>query len=399
MSRKKLLLVGFIIVILIAIPVTIFLVKQQQETRSQAEQATTLSFEPASTLQTPLQAEKDDIVDLDLVVDPGANQNLVSFVKVEILYDPTKLATVAATPQEPQRKSFAEETSVMSLLEGPVYSEGKIVATLSVGVDPTKVIQTKTKIATLKFAAIDGTGSTPTEVSFSEGGTQVLSAGENDQANENVLAGTDSAFIAIAGEATTTTSPSPSLTVSPSVTVTPTTPVLSTTPSQTATTSPTPTIIGDAIENTPPVCTAFNVDRTTTGPAPFSITFTAVGTDSNGTISKVTFSYGDGQVDNVTQGGGIGTASVNASAAHTYQNAGTYTASAVLTDNNGGISSGTCTQTITVDTALASGDGGGTTTTTSDASLPATGPGDVILGIGGILGVLSIIGGIIFFAL
>lgn len=397
MSRKKLLLVGFIIVILIAIPVTIFLVKQQQETRSQAEQATTLSLEPASTEQAPLQAEKDDIVDLDLVVDPGANQNLVSFVKVEITYDPTKLATVAATPQEPQRRTFTEEASVMSLLEGPVYSEGKIVATLSVGVDPTKVIQTKTKIATLKFTAIDGTGSTPTVISFNEAGTQVLSAGENDQANENVLAGTDSAFIAISGEATTTTSPSPSLTVSPSVTVSPTVPEVTTTPSQTATTSPTPTIVGSATENTPPVCTALNVDRATTGTAPFSITFTAVGTDSDGTISKVTFSYGDGQVDNITQGGGIGTASVNASAAHTYQNAGTYTASAVITDNNGGISSGTCTQTITVDAALAASDGGGTTTTT-DASLPATGPGDVILGIGGIVGILSVIGAVIFFA-
>lgn len=406
MSRKKLLIIGFIIIILIAIPITIFLIKQQQDLRSRAEKATTLSLEPASTAQTPLQKNIDDTINLDIMVDPGTNQNLVSFVKLEILYDPSKLATGGATPQE---KPFAEESTVMELLEGPAFTDGKILATLSVGVDPTKVIQTKTKIATLTFTALDGTGSTPTQISFGPE-TQVLSAGVNDQANENVLAGTQNAFIAIAGEPTiptvtpttaqTGTTGTPTPTSVAETTGTPT-PTISTTPG-TTTGTPTPTTSGTGSTNSAPVCSALSVDRSTTGTAPFSITFTANGTDSDGTITKVTFSFGDGQVDNVTQGGGIGTSTVNAGVSHTYQNAGSYTASAVITDNNGGVSSGTCTQTITVNTAVAGGGSSGGTSTaepTTIATLPDTGPGDTILAIGGIIGVLTAIGAVLFFAL
>ncbi|MDP3941525.1 MAG: PKD domain-containing protein [bacterium] len=397
MSRKKLLLIGFIIIILIAIPITIFLIKQQQETRSRAEKATNLSLEPVSTEQTPLQKNPGDPINFDVVVDPGTN--LVSFVKLEILYDPAKLATGGATPQE---SAFVEDTSVMTLLEGPVYTDGKIVATLSVGVDPTKVIQTKTKIATLTFTALDGTGTTPTQVSFGTT-TQVLSAGPNDEANENVLAGTQSAFVAVAGEPTATATPTPTLAavLTPSVSIT-VTPTLSITTTPAASSSPTPTG-GTGTVNTSPVCSALNLDRAATGNAPFSITFTATGSDADGTVSKVTFSYGDGQVDNITQGGGIGTNTVNASAAHTYQNEGSYTASAVLTDNSGGVSSGTCTQTITVNAAGSSSSGGSSssepTPTTAVASLPATGPGDSILGIGAIVGLLTTIGAFIFFTL
>lgn len=396
MSRKKLLLIGFIIIILIAIPLTIFLIKQQQDNRSRAEKATTVSFEPASTEQTPLQKNKNDPVALDVFVDPGTNQNLVSFVKLEINYDPAKLATGTG--------AFAADQSVMSLLEGPTYSPGKITATLSVGVDPTKVIQTKTKVATVTFTAIDGTGSTPTEVQFGTT-TQVLSAGPNDQANENVLAGTTNAFITIAGDITNPTtaptvppsvSPSVSPSVAPSITTEPTA-----VPSVAPTATPSPTIIGaTSAPNNPPACSALTLDRTGTGTAPFSITFTAQGSDSDGTINKVTFSYGDGQVDNITQGGGINTSTVNAATSHTYQNAGTYTASAVLTDNAGGVSSGTCSQTIVVD-AAADGSGGGSSqpAPTDVASLPATGPGDAILGIGAVVGLLTAIGAFLFFAL
>lgn len=395
MSRKKLLLIGFIIIILIAIPVTIFLVKQQQDNRSKAEKATALSFEPSSTLTSPLEKNKDDIINLDVIVDPGTNQNLVSFVRLELLYDPAKLATESATPQE---TPFKEEASVLSVLEGPIYTPGKILVTLSVGVDPTKVIQTKTKIATLTFKAIDGTGDTPTEVSFGPT-TQVLSAGGDDSSSENVLNfdNTLNAFIAVAGEVTNITTPTPTVTPSITPSVTPTT----TGPTSTISATVTPTG-GAGTTNTAPACSTLTVDRSTTGTAPFSITFTASGTDSDGTISKVTFSYGDGLVENVTQGGGIATSTVNASTAHTYQNAGSYTASVILTDNSGGVSSGNCTQAITVEAAGSTSSGSTTsdpTSTTDTASLIATGPGEVFLGLGAVVGFLTFIGAALFFVL
>lgn len=88
-SGKKLLLLGFVVVLLVIIPLTVYLVQQQQKTKSSAQAATVLGFNPAaSTINV------GDNVNLDLMMNPGINQ--VSFVKVTITYDPTKLSTVAA---------------------------------------------------------------------------------------------------------------------------------------------------------------------------------------------------------------------------------------------------------------------------------------------------------------
>src|SRR5476649_2011011 len=88
-SGKKILLVGFVIVLLIAIPITVYLVQQQSKTRSSAVAATILSLTPQSQSSS---VGKD--VSLDINLDPSIN--LVSFVKILITYDATKLATDAA---------------------------------------------------------------------------------------------------------------------------------------------------------------------------------------------------------------------------------------------------------------------------------------------------------------
>ena len=91
---KKILLIGFIVVLLIAIPVTVFLVQQQQKTKSSAVAATTISILPAS--QAPIQVGDD--VNLNIQVNPAtaATSNLVSYVTFTITYDSTKLATDGA---------------------------------------------------------------------------------------------------------------------------------------------------------------------------------------------------------------------------------------------------------------------------------------------------------------
>jgi len=139
------------------------------------------------------------------------------------------------------------------------------------------------------------------------------------------------------------------------------------------------------------------VDRSTTGNAPYSLTFTANGTSSTGTISQVAFNFGDGQTSNVTQAGGIGTASVNVQASHTYNNPGTFTASAVLTDNsnNTSSSSASCEQTITVNAAS----GSATTSNNPTPTMPPTGSTGLALGLGLGAALLILGGGLIFFIL
>jgi hypothetical protein len=321
---------------------------------------------------------------------------------MNISYDATKLSLDQTNGIKQNDASFP------SVLEGPTYTNGNVSITLSIGADPTKVAQTPTKVATITFKAKDTTNSTPTAVKFVDGQTQVLSIASSDQPSENVLSATKPVNIAINASSTTPT-PGTGTTPTPSTT----------TPTPSTATTPAPTTAQKA--NAAPTCTSLTFDRAASGTAPFAITLTANGRDSDGTISKVTFNFGDGPVQDVTQSGGIGTNTVSTPLAHTYNNAGTYQASVVLIDNAGAISSGTCTQTITVSAATANG-GGGTTGGTggTPTQLPATGgggaepttaptvptptlkpsgPGDTVLAGGVVAAIVSIVGVVMFFAL
>lgn len=382
-SGKRLLLFGFILILLIGIPLSLYLVQQQQQVRSNAEKSTTLSITPATNTKNV-----GDSIPLDVMIDPG--KNLASFVKLEITYDPTKLSIDQQTGFVPNASTFPVT------VEGPAFSSGKILVSLSIGANTTAAISTVSKVATITFKALETTSGSTTAVGLGAQ-TQVLSAGSNDQASEDILSTTNPAAITIGGATVTT--------ITPGTTITPTTPP-TTSLAPTATTAPTPTPVGSAsgttTANQPPVCTALNLDRAVSGTAPYSVTFTAVGKDTDGTIGQVSFNFGDGPVTNVTTGGGIGTNTTNTQIAHTYNNPGTYNAYTILTDSNGAVSDfNTCKTTITV--AAATGQGGdGTIATNNNTTTPAptlanTGPSNVLIGSGALVGMLSLIGMITFF--
>lgn len=373
LSAKKLLIIGFILIILIAIPVTIFLLQQQQEIRSRAQAASTLSFEPTSNASNPIQVQKDDVVDLDIMVDPTTN--LVSFVKLEIQYDSTKLATTSGA----NGVGFFEQNknAFPSLRGDPQFDDGKVTLAVSVGPDPTASVQTKTKVGTIHFKALTDTD-TPTQVIFGPQ-TQVLSIGSADQASENVLSSSTPAIINIVGPATV--------------------------PTDTPTPTEEPTPSASPAANQIPVCTTLTAD-VSSGSAPLAVNFTASGNDPDGTIEKVTFNFGDGNVTSITDN--LSQASVSAAASHTYDAGGTFTASAVLTDNAGETSTNTCSQTIIVagPTATPTAAFTATATPTTGAgtdtptpTLESPGPGATIIGLGAFFTVLSLIGAVLFFAL
>lgn len=379
-SPKKIAIIAVVIIILIAIPLTLYLIQQQQEIRSHAQAASTLSFTPDSSPSTPIQASIGDPVDLDLYVDPSTN--LVSIVRLEIQYDDTKLTTATGSGGEAFEKNAVDFPSVR---EGPIYLDGKIQVTLSIGSDLTKPIKTKTKIGTLHLQAIAKTD-TPTQVLYSTQ-SQVLSisgpdTGSSDQASENVLSATTPAIINIADN-------EPSITPEPTDTPTPT-------PEVTIEPTATPTIA----TNIPPVCTTLTASPSA-GVAPQLVTFTVSGTDSDGQISKYAFNFGDGNVGTVTSD--TQTTPGSATTDHTYEDGGTFTASVVLTDNQEGASTNDCSQVITIAgptaTPSAVTDTPTPGTDTPTPTLASPGPGATIIGLGAFFSVLSVIGAILFFAL
>lgn len=383
LSKKKLLLLGFLFVTLLVIPLTVYLVQQQQQSQIKANPNTTLSFVPAS--QTAAVGAK---INLDVLVAPGNNQ--VNFVKLVVKYDSTKLQAT--------EKSFTlDPTSNLSILQGPTVGKNNLTVVLSVQNDPTKVIQQNTKIGSVSFDVIAASDN-PTQVAFDSNQIQVrsINGANQDSFNENVfLSGAPAQVTIQAGDIT----PTPSVSPSPNPTASPT-PNPSLTPTATPTPDPnltpiptsTPGATTTPSENSAPICESLTIDKETTGTVPYSVTFTATGTDANGTIDKVTFNYGDGPVDDETTGSGIGTDSVTVPKAHTYQSAGSFTATALLTDNIGGLSdTSSCSATMTIS-------GGGLTTETV-TPLPATGPNSTIVGVGALGGILFLIGALLFFVL
>src|SRR4029078_276402 len=77
------------VIALALLPIILISTQQKQEDRSHAQAATTLSFSPVTTSSTPLLKKVGDNFPLNVVISPGTN--LVSFLKLEVLYDPSKV--------------------------------------------------------------------------------------------------------------------------------------------------------------------------------------------------------------------------------------------------------------------------------------------------------------------
>ena len=193
-NKKKLIISFFLLLLLISVPLTLSLVSRKQENRSRASGSTTLYFQPVSSTSGPITKNVGDPISLDVYVDPGTN--VVTFVKYQVTYDPTKVQISSSNP-------MTLNNAVFSNVEGPVLGNGSIAQSISIGSDPTKAIQKPTKIGTLNFTALAPTNGTPTNVIFGSI-TQALSAGQNDQASQNVLSSTTPAAIEIAGTSSVT---------------------------------------------------------------------------------------------------------------------------------------------------------------------------------------------------
>src|SRR5882672_2980181 len=166
LRKKPVLLGGFVLLALIILPVTLFFFQQQQVTQGHAEKTVDISYEPGfSQTTTPLYIPTGSTFTLDVYLDPGTNS--VSFVKLEMAYDPTKF--------EPAGGFIPDQTVFSQIVEGTVTQPGKVTTTLSVGSDLSKAVKTRTKIGTLALRALNNApANTTTTVSFGSG-TEALS--------------------------------------------------------------------------------------------------------------------------------------------------------------------------------------------------------------------------------
>lgn len=178
---KQYLFLGIIGILLVALPLTVVLTQKQQDNRTKAEASTTLALISPYTTVTPLTAEIEDVVTLDVMVNPGTN--FVSTVKFDITFDGDSFELVEG------ESGFVVNTQAFPVVaEGPLLSKGRIAGIVTTGIDVTRVITKTTRVARIQLRALKPTnGESP--VTFSDT-SEILSAGENDTYSDNVLSGT-----------------------------------------------------------------------------------------------------------------------------------------------------------------------------------------------------------------
>ena len=372
LSGKKLLLLGFIVVLLVAIPITVYLVQQQQKIRSGATAATTLSFSPI----TPQTATVESTVSFDIYLDPS-DINQITFVQLVIGYDSTKLAKADAGIVPALWPSADGGTFNPTISIGPNYTPGNITVGWSIGANPQNVIKTRTKLGTVTFMAIEATDpGAATQITF-ENGSRADSFDSTSSGLDNVISNLSSiASVNITDSA------------NPTVTLTNT---------PTPTTQPIPTTISGS--PTPiPICSNFKIDEATTGITPYSVNFTITADSPDSTsIDNIALDFGDGETQEATDSGGIGTNSVSITIPHTYETSGTFNATATITEIDAD------EQTLTEDCnpiEITVNDQTSPTTVaeTNPSPLPPTGPTGLIT-VGAVGVILTFIGIVLLLAL
>jgi hypothetical protein len=197
--NKKIAALCIVLLLYVTLIAALFYNKQRQETRSRATASTTLNFSPSSSPEAAINKDLDEQFSIDVTVSPGSN--IVSFLLLDVEFDPEKVTPDDANPIEVNTQKFPE------ILEGPVVNPGSIKVKVAVGSDPTKAITEQTKVATLHFKATGETGSEPTEIRLTDQSV-ALSLNRDDRADENVLQSTGITYLTV-GDTTPPQSPTP----------------------------------------------------------------------------------------------------------------------------------------------------------------------------------------------
>ena len=184
--RHKYLGVAATVTMLLLLPVALFVSQQPQDPRGAAEKATILAFSPLTSNVTPLEVNVGDQFPLTMMITPG--KDLVRTIEIDITYDPASIRLSSEEPIEINEDYFPE------VLEGPIYTNGRVKLALSIGSEFTKTLNARTKVLTLNFRAINSTESTL--VKFGSD-TSVYSLESSDSSENNVLSTTIPAFLII----------------------------------------------------------------------------------------------------------------------------------------------------------------------------------------------------------
>ena len=189
---KKIIFFIILLIILAVVPLTVYMVGQQQELRSKAAPATVLTLNPNTMTKN-----KGDIFSFDVQIDTAANN--VAVAELHVIYDATKLEALSIT-----NGPLAPKIAASGVVGGGT-------ASITVRAEnTTKPIKGTGTIAVIRFRAIERT-ETLSQVKF-DTTTFVSGLGES---NPNVLTSSIPASVTISAGQSSQTVPTSIPTVAP----------------------------------------------------------------------------------------------------------------------------------------------------------------------------------------
>lgn len=185
---KKVVFIVVAILILLAIPVTVFLVAQSQELRKRAAPATTLALTPTSVTK-----KVGDTFSLEVKIDTGENQ--VVATEITLTFDPEKLSA----------ESITNGALFPNVLTSGTVTSGS--ATIAVGApSSSQPVKGTGTVAVVRFKALAITD-TPVSVRFA----QTTFVGSLGEGSNNVLVGTNPARVTITQNEGSQVTPTPTV--------------------------------------------------------------------------------------------------------------------------------------------------------------------------------------------
>jgi hypothetical protein len=215
---KRFITIIAVILLIAAIPLTVWFVQQQQNIRSQAAPATTLYFNALT-----LSKQQGDTFPLDVTVDTGSN--FIRVADIVVNTDPTKIKITG----------ISQGTFLPTIVVAGAYTDSK--ATIVLAAPITAPANGKGVLATVTFQVVADSGTS--QITFT--GSRATAQDET----KNVITGTTPATVTIGSSGTTPTvtpTPTPTRTPTPTPTgVSTQTPTPTPTPASTSIPTPTPT--------------------------------------------------------------------------------------------------------------------------------------------------------------
>lgn len=193
LSRRIKILFAILLILFISIPITLTLVQNRQDPRSEAAKATTISLVPQPGSSNSIQKTAGEDIPINVVVNPGINA--VHLIRLHVQYDPNFITL--PNPAAPfTLNEDLENEHIEFEIKSKTTTSNTVTVVIATDIDSLPLQSTPQTVGTFHFKAVKNTDGQETEVKLTNQ-TEAYSSETGDEIRENIISTTIPAKIMI----------------------------------------------------------------------------------------------------------------------------------------------------------------------------------------------------------